>query len=90
MLLIRCPWCGEREEREFQYGGDAGVKTPPADADDKTWTHFLYWRHNPAGPFTERWVHNHGCRRWFIAVRDTTTHQISATWPFGAKPGDAR
>lgn len=90
MLLIRCPWCGDREEREFHYGGDAGVKTPPADVDDRAWARFLYWRHNPAGPFTERWVHSLGCRRWFVAVRDTTTHEISSTRPFGRQPEGPR
>lgn len=89
MLLIRCPWCGEREEREFHYGGDANVKTPQPEVDDRTWSRFLYWRHNPAGPFEERWVHSHGCRRWLVIVRDTETHQISATRPFGARAEDA-
>ena len=23
MLLIPCPWCGEREETEFHHGGEA-------------------------------------------------------------------
>ena len=22
MLLIKCPWCGERAETEFSYGGE--------------------------------------------------------------------
>ena len=32
MLLIRCPWCGERDEIEFRYGGAAHVAYP-ADPD---------------------------------------------------------
>ena len=28
MLLIPCPWCGERDETEFSYGGQAGVRVP--------------------------------------------------------------
>ena len=28
MLLIRCPWCGERDEVEFSYGGQAGDRLP--------------------------------------------------------------
>ena len=31
---------------------------------------------NPPGPFRERWVHTHGCRRWFELTRDTVTHEI--------------
>jgi hypothetical protein len=26
MLLIECPWCGERAETEFSYGGEAGIE----------------------------------------------------------------
>ena len=32
MLLIPCPWCGERNQVEFTYGGDATVRRPAADA----------------------------------------------------------
>ena len=32
-----------------------------------------------AGLFAERWVHTHGCRQWFHVLRDTLTHEISAT-----------
>ena len=28
MLLIDCPWCGERAETEFSYGGEAGIVRP--------------------------------------------------------------
>lgn len=73
MLLIRCPWCGPRDEIEFSYGGQAGVAYPSdADAlDDEEWARFLFFRDNPKGEFAERWVHTHGCRRWFDVVRDT-------------------
>ena len=26
--------------------------------------------------FLKRWVHTHGCRKWFNAVRDTSTDTI--------------
>ena len=32
--------------------------------------------HNPKGIFYERWVHSHGCRKWFNAVRNTSTDTI--------------
>ena len=37
MLLIRCPWCGERDEAEFSYGGEAGIAYPadPAALSDE-------------------------------------------------------
>jgi heterotetrameric sarcosine oxidase delta subunit len=81
MLSIACPWCGPREETEFRYGGEGIVI--PSNADDSTWARTLYYRANPAGLFTERWVHVHGCRQWFEVVRDTTTHAIHATRPLG-------
>ena len=28
MLLIRCPWCGDRDEIEFRYGGQAHLAYP--------------------------------------------------------------
>ena len=28
------------------------------------------------GIFYERWVHTHGCRKWFNVVRDTSTDTI--------------
>jgi heterotetrameric sarcosine oxidase delta subunit len=84
VLLIPCPYCGPREEPEFRYGGE-GVAIPE-DADDKTWSRFLYYRSSPAGLFAERWVHTHGCRRWFTVVRDTLTHEIVSTGTLGDVP----
>jgi sarcosine oxidase, subunit delta len=73
MLQIRCPWCGERDLVEFSYGGQAQVAYPadPAAASDEEWSHYLFVRDNPKGLFKERWVHTHGCRRWFELERDT-------------------
>ncbi|MDQ2674812.1 MAG: sarcosine oxidase subunit delta, partial [Chloroflexota bacterium] len=75
MLLIPCPWCGEREETEFGYGGQAGVPHPadPGSLDDVAWAQYLFVRDNPEGLFAERWVHASGCRRWFEVLRDTRT-----------------
>jgi heterotetrameric sarcosine oxidase delta subunit len=84
MLLIPCPHCGPREETEFRYGGE-GVPIP-GEADDRTWSRFLYYRGSPAGLFTERWVHAHGCRQWFFVLRDTLTHEITATSKLDAPP----
>ena len=73
MLQIRCPWCGERDLVEFSYGGQAQVAYPaePAAASDEEWSQYLFVRDNPKGAFNERWVHTHGCRRWFEFERDT-------------------
>ena len=53
MLLIRCPWCGSRDEIEFRYGGQAHVAYPtePDALSDDEWGDFLFMRDNPRGPF---------------------------------------
>jgi heterotetrameric sarcosine oxidase delta subunit len=78
VLLVRCPWCGERDEVEFSYGAEAGVAYPedPEALSDADWARFLFVRTNPKGPLTERWVHTQGCRRWFTVTRDTSTNEF--------------
>ncbi|MEO8452176.1 MAG: sarcosine oxidase subunit delta [Gemmatimonadota bacterium] len=85
MLLIPCPWCGAREEVEFRYGGEARHQPAP-NADDHALADYLFYRSNPAGRHVERWVHVHGCRRWFTLVRDTMTHEIQESY---FRPPDA-
>ena len=88
MLRIACPWCGEREELEFSYGGQAHIAYPkdPHALSDAEWAQFVFMRDNPKGVFLERWVHSHGCRRWFNVARHTVTHEISAVYTPGALP----
>jgi sarcosine oxidase, subunit delta len=78
MLLIPCPFCGDRDETEFAYGGQAHVSYPaePDALSDAAWGEYLFVRDNPKGPFAERWVHSAGCRRWFNVERDTATHRV--------------
>ena len=80
-MLIACPWCGDREDIEFKYGGAAQIAYPtdPDSADDAAWARYVFFRPNPKGKMAERWVHTAGCRRWFNLVRDTVTHEISPT-----------
>ena len=92
MLLIKCPWCGARDEHEFSYGGEAHIARPqqPGKLSDKEWADYLFMRGNPKGPFCERWVHSAGCRRWFNVQRDTLTHEITAVYKLGERPPGAR
>ncbi len=85
MLLIPCPWCGERDEQEFAYGGEAHI-TRPADPDalsDEQWADYLFMRKNTKGACMERWNHAHGCRRWFNARRDNVTNRIERVYKAG-------
>ncbi|GAB2663971.1 sarcosine oxidase subunit delta [Saccharopolyspora gloriosae] len=79
MLLIPCPWCGNRDEVEFRYGGQAQVPYPvdPTSLDDAAWADYLFVRDNHCGSYAERWVHADGCRRWFDVVRDTATNEFA-------------
>ncbi|MEH0656163.1 sarcosine oxidase subunit alpha family protein [Streptomyces stelliscabiei] len=88
MLLITCPWCGPRDEAEFHYGGQGHVPYPetPSALTDEEWARYLFFRDNPKGPFAERWSHAAGCRKWFNAVRDTSTNEILAVY----RAGEAR
>ncbi|MBE8470452.1 sarcosine oxidase subunit alpha family protein [Streptomyces justiciae] len=88
MLLIPCPWCGPRDEAEFHYGGQAHVPYPetPSTLTDEEWARYLFFRDNPKGPFAERWSHAAGCRRWFNAIRDTSTNEILTVY----RPGEER
>lgn len=87
MQFISCPWCGDREEVEYHYGGQAHVPYPsdPTALTDQQWAEYLFVRDNTRGIFGERWCHSAGCRRWFNAVRDTVTHQFLAVYRPGEK-----
>ena len=95
MLLIPCPYCGERPEPEFTYGGEAHIERPrpPGAVDAQDWANYLYRRANVRGVHAERWRHARGCGRFFNALRDTTTDQFLATYRVGeprpALPGRA-
>jgi sarcosine oxidase subunit delta len=90
MLLIACPYCGERPEIEFRYAGEAHVARPsdPAALDDAAWADYLYMRTNPKGLHYERWRHNYGCARYFNAVRQTVSDRIVATYKAGEPQPD--
>ena len=81
MFIIACPWCGARSQEEFSCRGEAHIARPkdPAALSDAQWADYVFTRPNPKGRFAERWSHSAGCRRWFNVVRDTVTHEISAT-----------
>jgi sarcosine oxidase subunit delta len=92
MLLIACPYCGPRAEIEFRWGGEAHIARP-ADAskvDDAAWGEYLFTGTNPKGVHAERWLHAHGCQRWFNALRDTASDRILQTYAIGQpRPGHA-
>jgi methylglutamate dehydrogenase subunit B len=76
MLRIPCPWCGERDETEFRYRGDASRARPAADAGLEAFNTFVFQRDNPCGWHVEWWLHVGGCRRLLRVVRHTLSHEI--------------
>ncbi|MDP6346215.1 MAG: sarcosine oxidase subunit delta [Alphaproteobacteria bacterium] len=87
-MLIKCPWCGERDAGEFSYGGDASRPRPAEDAAEADWLAYVYDRDNPRGPHQEFWQHSHGCRQWLRLRRDTLSHEVLASGPAGEPLGD--
>jgi len=85
MLVIQCPWCGERAETEFTYGGEADIARPSEshELSDRQWGDYVFMRRNTLGVFREQWLHAQGCRRWFIAERDTRTYEFKNYQTFG-------
>ncbi len=79
MHQINCPWCGLRDEAEFQYFGDATKKRPKETASESEFFDYVYARENPKGWHIEWWHHVGGCRQWVKVVRNTATHEIYKT-----------
>ena len=88
MFIVECPWCGKRDQSEFTAQGEAHIARPedPASLSDEQWGDYLFFRHNPKGLHYERWIHTHGCRRWFNIARKTATSEFYASY----KPGEKK
>ena len=74
-MRLACPICGERDRREFYYGG-AALARPAADAAPAVWHDYIHLRDNPAGRSREMWYHETGCTAWLVVERDTVTHEV--------------
>ena len=81
MLLITCPWCGDRAQTEFTYRGDATVERPAPSDSKEDWYDFVHTRDNPRGEHVEWWHHTAGCRKWFKVRRNTWTHEVIDSAP---------
>ena len=76
MLIIKCPWCGNRDQIEFTYGGEAHIARPsnPEKLSDEEWADYLFFRKNSKGEHEEQWCHSGGCRKWFNTRRNTVSY----------------
>jgi sarcosine oxidase subunit delta len=78
-LLIECPNCGARSAYEFYFGGEV-QRRPAVNASDKDWYDYAYGRKNIHGIQKEWCYHKFGCKRWFLAVRDTGDNRVLETF----------
>lgn len=78
MMLITCPFCGERPEGEFICLGEAHAARPDPNAlSDSQWADYISNRGNVRGRHTERWWHVRSCGEILMLERDTVTHAIA-------------
>lgn len=80
MLIINCPFCGPRDECEFNYGGPARDRRPENSTEwsEDAWREYLLVPPNPMGDVAERWWHARGCGTWFTVMRNTMTHAVTS------------
>ncbi|HSR71364.1 MAG TPA: sarcosine oxidase subunit delta, partial [Kiloniellales bacterium] len=50
------------------------------------WGAYVFLRKNTKGVYLERWLHAHGCRRWFNLARDTVSCEVLAVYEMGETP----
>ena len=81
MLKFECPYCGFiADETELMCGGEAHIKRIEGGSSDKDFSAYLFYRKNPRGVHFERWLHQFGCGKWFIAARCTSTMEVFGTY----------
>lgn len=87
MFEIECPHCGLREMTEFSCHGEAHIARPKNSLklSDKEWGDYVFFRSNTKGFHRERWMHQHGCRKWFNVLRHTVSDKIIAVYKMGDK-----
>lgn len=78
MITINCPFCGPRDEREFEYCGPHRQKRPDNinEMITSAFIDYLTVPENPEGEAKEVWWHRRGCGAWLLVVRNTRTHEI--------------
>ena len=75
-MRVTCPFCGERDRREFTVqGDDTPLRRPERDAGAEVWHDHVHLRDNPAGRLREMWYHD-PCGAWIVVERDTVTHAV--------------
>jgi sarcosine oxidase subunit delta len=80
-MRVACPFCGERDRREFTVqGDDTPLRRPGRDAGAEAWHDHVHLRDNPAGRLREMWYHD-PCGAWIVVERDTVSHAVYGVTP---------
>ncbi|MEL7461517.1 MAG: sarcosine oxidase subunit delta [Pseudomonadota bacterium] len=78
-MRLSCPYCGERDRREFTYKGAAvALMRPDGPEFGAQWDDYLHNRDNPAGETRDLWQHA-PCGAWIEVTRNTVTHEVTGT-----------
>lgn len=83
MQRFPCPFCGLRDEREFNYAGELGKTRPDTtgDVSDAEWAAYLYEQRNEKGRVKEVWMHL-TCAELFTMERDSVTMDVIGSASF--------
>ena len=82
MLKFLCPNCQFIvDETELATGGEAHITRAAKSSSDEKFSSYLFYRKNPRGVHFEKWLHQFGCGKWFIAARCTLTMEVFGTYP---------
>ena len=80
MFIIKCQYCGERDQQEFKDGGEAHIERPKqhTEVSDDEWEEYLFMRKNIKGIKVERWNDAHGRSKCINIARNTSKDEIKA------------
>ena len=70
MLILPCPFCGQRDESEFVNAGPTKPSRPDANVSDAEWVDWLTVPENPIGYVEEKMVARKGL--WQMVYNQTT------------------
>ena len=81
MLKFKCPYCEVfADETELMCGGQAHITREAVSVSDEKFASYLFYRKNPCGVHFEKWLHQFGCGKWFLAARCTRSMEVFGTY----------
>jgi sarcosine oxidase subunit delta len=94
MQIFPCPFCGDRDEREFHLAGEAGKTRPntqrspnstlpdnSSSVSAQDWATYLHMQRNDKGEVREVWMHL-PCQEVFLLIRNSVTMDVLGSSAF--------